>query len=832
MKGKLCSQVENLLLHYLTASVLQRDEQIGPNVCERRHTTGRAGSKCLKNEPVGANQDVYAAGEVFAMALHRLRRVLDAAKAIGRERSDDVRRELVPRACGDGVCVCRSISPRSQDSTIVLEYLLVGVGVVVGHDGGDPVDAPREHSLREAHRPARVRPPDVGDHGNTAARRLDSGRNDRHQLVVIEQRAFSGRPAWHHSVDALLNQPVDMRMERVAVELTAVVERRQESHDDRRFAGHLHDGIPSTTHGIGASTLYSPLELRLRLVCSDIDSLTAWQLGAGVPSEPRDALLIPRTTVALADGGTVGSWQLSLSAADVWPADVTAEVEFDLQGESGSHVLWPTYYGIVERQPLTEKRERDFRGPGQTLHELPDDKRLALPMAVIESERGYWLVGTDPRFSSTFSFHPQPNNALTIGAGWRWLAAAGTHQDETRRIFVVPAQDLRSALDLWFQLATPEIPAGPNWLHDIALQNFDYLAKSGRGWFADVDAITELVDPSERHKAIVTLHGWYDEIGRYCYNPVEKRLDEKWVAFPLANSVRGAVRTISHPVVPGIPSGPANHGWRNVEKLQPVPMSWNDLRDRLRYAKSQGLRTAFYVLTGMLAAGDPAVAIAKGTGLEIKPHWPGGWWQGPDLQGPAYVKNPLHPAVRETVLGYISAVLEEVGDLTDALVMDESYYVRRGALGPSACPGYADRAQADLIRGIAGLCHAFRSDLAFLTSDELGMHFLKYEVYPYTLFADGIYHDAWCLPESWDCVRFPTWRNTAWSVNWAPVTNLAWTRWSVITHNAPIAISNGNFGDDTGIAEFDETTAALVKELWELRAPRVRHKPLDIADID
>jgi hypothetical protein len=576
--------------------------------------------------------------------------------------------------------------------------------------------------------------------------------------------------------------------------------------------------------------LNPPRELQLRLQSDEVENRISWEFDkeGGVSSEPRDAGL-PQTTVALT-GDAAGGWQLSLAAAETWAADVTAEVELDLG--VGSHVVWPMYYGIFERQKVTGPRSCDFRGPGQTLNELPDDRRLALPMAVVESDSGRWLVGTDPRFSSTISLRPGANRGLSLGFGWRWLAAAGIHENETRRIFVVPAEDLQEALELWFQLATPEIPAGPDWLHEIALQSFDYLSKSGRGWFADIDAVSALVDPAERHKAIFALHGWYDEIGRYCYDPVEKRLAETWTAFPLAKSVRDVGSTISHPVVPGIPSGPANHGWRNVEELQPVPMSWDDLRKRLRYAKSQGVRTAFYVLTGMLAAGDPAVAIAQGTGLEIESHWPGGWWQGPDLQGPAHIKNPLHPEVRETVLGYIGAVLEEVGDLTDALVMDESYYVHRGALGPKACPGYADRAQAELIEAMAALCHDFRSDLAFLTSDELGMHFLKYEVFPYCLFADGIYHDAWCLPESWDCVRFPSWRNTAWSVNWAPVTNLAWTRWAVVTHNAPIALSNGNFGDDTGIAEFDETTAAEMAELWRLRAPRRRRKPLGVADVD
>jgi hypothetical protein len=73
-------------------------------------------------------------------------------------------------------------------------------------------------------------------------------------------------------------------------------------------------------------------------------------------------------------------------------------------------------------------------------------------------------------------------------------------------------------------------------------------------------------------------------------------------------------------------------------------------------------------------------------------------------------------------------------------------------------------------------------------------------------------------------------RHAVWPMYWSPVTNLAWTRWAVVTHNAPIAISNGNFGDDTGIAEFDEATKALVTDLWQLRAPRRREKLLSVAD--
>jgi hypothetical protein len=566
-----------------------------------------------------------------------------------------------------------------------------------------------------------------------------------------------------------------------------------------------------------------PDGLRLRFVCGEAEDEILWPLSTGASPEPHDIGALPETTVMLT--GTGGVWELEVAAGTVWPGDVSAELELELGDASGSkHVVWPMYYGVFERQEVGEPLEADFRGPGRTLHELADDRRLGLPMAVIESEAGCWLVGTDPSFSTTISARTTPDGELTLSFGWRWMAAAGVHSNETRRIFVVPVEDISSALERWFELATPEIPAGPDWLHEIALQSFDYLSKSGRGWFADIDAACKLIAPEERNKAIFALHGWYDEIGRYCYDSVENRLDESWIAFPFADAFRDHVSAMTHPVVPGIPSGPANHGWRNLDDLRPVSFSWDHIRERLAYAKERGLHTALYVLTGMLAAGEPSVEIERGTGLEIEPHWPGGWWQGPDLLGPAYVMNPLHPDVRKRVLGYIEALLEEVGDLTDALYMDESYYVHRGALGPSACPGYADRAQAELVEAIAKVCHDYRSDLAFLTADELGMHFLKYEVFPYSLFADGVYHDAWCLPESWDCVRFPTWRNTAWSVNWAPVTNLAWTRWSVVAHNAPIAMSNGNFGDDTGMSDLDASTAATVAELWRLRAPRSRGK--------
>lgn len=573
--------------------------------------------------------------------------------------------------------------------------------------------------------------------------------------------------------------------------------------------------------------------IALRLSCGGADRRLTWSLADGRLGESRREGIegFPgEPVVELRDaGGEHGSWTLSL-AASAWNDDVRAELELELDGAAGASVLWPRFQGFFQREPLTDRRSADFRGPGKTLEELPDDRRLALPFAVVETAKGSWLVGTDPAFSATVAVGPTPDGRLRVTFGWQWLAAAGVHDDERRRIFVVPVQDAHDALDRWFELATPDVPPGPSWVHDIALVNFDYLSNSGEGWFADLDAMETMIAPADRPRAITALHAWYDVVGRFCYDPDTKRLDDSWTAFPFADSVPSFASPITHPVVPGIPNGPANHGWRNLDKLQSVPMDWDNVRERLSYAKSRGIRTAFYVLTGMLSAGNRDTHIAQGTGLDIGPHWPGGWWSGPDLQGDSYIMNPLHPEVAERLLGYIDAVLEKVGDLTDALVMDESYYVHRGALGPAACPGYADRALMRLVQEIAKRCHAHRSDLAFFTSDELGMNFLRYEYVPYSVYSDGIFHDAWCVPESWDAVRFPTWRNAAWSVNWAPVTNLEWTRWGVVAHGAPVSISNGSFGDDTGISEVTPEVREQIAELWRIRTSVDRGKSFAIVD--
>jgi hypothetical protein len=572
-------------------------------------------------------------------------------------------------------------------------------------------------------------------------------------------------------------------------------------------------------------------ELRVSIRSGGVQAVRAWPLSTesriGSPEPWTIGGLGAPTSVAISDAtGGPGSWLFRLDAAGPWASDVTAVAEIDLPGPAPlERVLWPRFSGRFEGERLSSGQAKGvFRGPGRPAPDLLDEDRLALPFAIVEGDGQALLVGTDPAFSATLEVRESGAGVIATIA-WTWLAGAGRHAEERRKIFVQTVPNLMAALDRWFELATPEIPAGPAWLHDIALQDYDYLSKNGQGWFADVAAAAELISPSQRHRALFCLHGWYDRIGRYCFDPFTRRLDESWVAFPHVNHPDVLAKGTTTPVLPSIPT-PAAYSFRNLGSYRPVSLTWDDLRARLRYARERGFRTCFYLATGLQATGDKDAAVAAGTGLDL----PFGLWIGPDLVGPTHLRNPLHADVRSWMLEYLDALLERLGDLVDALVLDEAYYVGFGTLGPPACPGYADRAQATLIRDIATRCHRFRSDLAFLTADNLGVSFLEQRAFPYCVFADGIYQDSWCWPQTWDGVRFPAWRNVAWSCNWAPVTNLAFTRYGVLNHDAPVAISNGCFGDDTGLAEMPPDVLRQIADLWRARTRRERTKALVVVD--
>ena len=47
---------------------------------------------------------------------------------------------------------------------------------------------------------------------------------------------------------------------------------------------------------------------------------------------------------------------------------------------------------------------------------------------------------------------------------------------------------------------------------------YDYLSDDGKGWDRDVRQLAEWLNPQERRRVALCLHGWYDAIGSYCYD--------------------------------------------------------------------------------------------------------------------------------------------------------------------------------------------------------------------------------------------------------------------------------------------------------------------------
>lgn len=445
------------------------------------------------------------------------------------------------------------------------------------------------------------------------------------------------------------------------------------------------------------------------------------------------------------------------------------------------------------------------------LQGIEDIYRISIPMMVLETDQGLYLLGCDPEFSVTFLSIPRDGLSAEIKLIWEYRAEAGIHQDESRIIFLKKVNSLTSALDEWFLYALPDVPKGPEWIHEIALQNFDYFSKNGEGWYRDIDAFKKISKQEDRQKAVFTLHGWYDVIGRYCYDEKKKKLDDQWTIFPQIHHPLMIERSSRGKIEPHIIGVPFPHGFRSMQDYRPVEMDWKGIRHRLEYAKNQGLRTCLYIFTGMESVGNRKTAVDSGIALDLHDSV----WAGPDLVSDTFVRNPLHPDNIEFFTSVLKALLEKVGDLVDMLMFDEMYYVGYGSMGPKACPGYADRGLMRLTKKLTQIAHDYRPDMALMCNDIIGL--ADNRAFPYSLFCDGAYHDTSMFYLSWYRNRFTQWRNTVWSCNWFPITNIEWTKHAVLTHGVPVAISNGCFGDDVGLGELEENSKAyqIIKALWD-----------------
>jgi len=438
---------------------------------------------------------------------------------------------------------------------------------------------------------------------------------------------------------------------------------------------------------------------------------------------------------------------------------------------------------------------------------------LAIPMVHESSTQSDVRLThcTDPLFTSLIRL---PFGELAGQIHWIYPASVGLPAGEEERTVytIVHHGGPEEAIDLFYRTALADVKPGPDWLHDVAMVDFDYLSKNGHGWFADINRLTGLIAPADRPKIVLALHGWYDLIGKYTFLPKTGSLEKEWTAFPAARSalVQSWGRGPDAGSLPTLLETPG-YGWprNSVEALQPVPMSIEEMHRRIRFAKDRGFRVVLYFADGLNACDalkdiyDPAKVL----------NW--GGWEGPDTMGKVYAQNPIHPEVRRFYTGYIHALLGEYGKELDGFVWDETYTVAPGAIGSPATPGFADRALMTLMKEVAGAVAAYPG-LAFLSSDNIGYRKDIHNA-PYCLMAHGTYQDSQFRPEAWPYAIFPNFRNTFWSCNWAPVSNFDCMKFGVENFDVPVAISNGSFGDDIGVSEMTGPQLKRVMDLFAVR---------------
>ena len=425
-------------------------------------------------------------------------------------------------------------------------------------------------------------------------------------------------------------------------------------------------------------------------------------------------------------------------------------------------------------------------------HTVAEPQRLAMPLVDIESGGRHYACCGDPAHTTGF-----------LTGEFEWVHTAGGRVE--RNFYVVPHDgDFRSAVDCFYRTALASVKPGPDWLHEVAVVDYDYLSKNGRGWFADIDRLAEVIPRNERHRVVMTLHGWYDLVGRYSYNSRARSLEKKWTAFPNVDSPGFKQHAIE--------SNKKNKlsGWRHTfGNMRPVEMTIKDVHRRIRYAKDKGFRCVLYFADGM-NSGDGIPDVHDPTKVLS---W--GGWIGPETAGKTYVQNPLHPAVRAYYKGYLEALLDEYGKQIDGLVWDETFTVKAGQMGPRPYTGYADAAMMSLVSELRARVETFSSHLAFMSSDDLSANYRT----PYALVAHGTYQDSACAPSFWPYGLFPNFRNVLWSCNWYPETNWHYNERAVDPFGAPVAISNG-YGDDFGAAQMNQAQIDRTLALYRKRAAR------------
>jgi hypothetical protein len=417
-------------------------------------------------------------------------------------------------------------------------------------------------------------------------------------------------------------------------------------------------------------------------------------------------------------------------------------------------------------------------------------ERLALPMVDEGSRDGRLHVAyfADPFFSTGLAL-PQEESPEVFQS--QFVADAGGNQFP-ERIFGVYLHrgSAETALEGFFRYGMENSSPGPAWLHDIAMVHYDFFSENGEGWFRDIDRLVELFGAEDRSRIALTLHGWYDLLGRYCFDEKAKRFDRRW------RVMRGG---------------------------EGQELSLGEIHKRLAYAKERGFRVLLYFADGLAidsaAPNYDASLVFREPDGSLRRHY----WSGPDTSAQTYIMDPLQPRVQDFLRHYMGALLAEFGDEIDGLNWDETFTIKVGDISRGQPPGYTSRAFMLLCKELRDMVKAENPEIAFLASDctqlslplEDGSYWSTNAAQNALVF-DGTYQDSQCYPAAWQYGLFPNYRNVLWSCNWKPVENFEWTKLGVRAYGAPVAISNG-WGEDKGVARYSEEEIRKLIQLFQER---------------
>jgi hypothetical protein len=458
--------------------------------------------------------------------------------------------------------------------------------------------------------------------------------------------------------------------------------------------------------------------------------------------------------------------QIELSSSKKLSEDLTVLFPVGNLGDF-DRVLMPLKNGTVYRGKNNgNSRIASYRCSGK---QDKFERDLAIPMLIcFDSKDKSVAVLTDPYFSSFYE-----KGFLS----WCYPKEVGLEDPIEKRTILEIADvgNIDEGMDLYYQTVLKDVPPGPEWVKDIAMISYDYMSDNGRGWYNDIDTLAKITDPEDRHKIALCLHGWYDIIGRYCFDEKTGKLDEKWT-----NRIRG------------------------------IELSISDLHHRISYAKDKGFKVLMYFADGVLSSkGLPGFIESESMGSD--------GWNGPDVLGGPYHRNIAYPRHYDFFRNYAKALFAEFAREVDGFVWDETFYIIAGNSGTKDKPGYLNRTQMRLIKEIAGILHTTAANKAFFTSDAIAEEGHPQNIVPpYALMSDGTYQDSHCKPGFWSFGIFPNYRNNIWSCNWGALSGFKYTVFGVEAYNTPVVFTNG-WGDDRGFSEMSLKEREDFMKLFDYR---------------